>query len=493
MYGIDWIAHLGIKQHVGLVTTFEKECSYDFVPSSAIICVLGHIDHGKTSLIDSITYKQITSYESGFITQRIRVSTFKHKGIKLTFIDTPGHSLFSEVRLNCLHVSNISMLVVSIQEGPKLQTIESAKQINQLGLPVLIVYNKLDCKTSETEENIERTRIELTKVGIVPEITGGNAIEIQVSAKSNENIKQLLDILCLMIDKIKLKSNISSSSVGIVIDVRLTKGLRPIVNVLVAQGILKYGQVVMFGINIFNIYFEGNIQFVTAVCTTELIGLPINIQPGQYIHSNQHDVMQVKRINVKPFQQNSCSSKRINVIIKADSFSSLNGIINLIKELKLTPIWTGIGHISLANVSLALATKSVLIAFNVKTITNIKYIAKQSNVIILNSELIYELVQWLRDLIARRQMVQIVAQVEKIFQSKWDTIYGAKLIYGGVFVNQRLVIIRQEQLLFTVRIKTLKRFCSVVKLFNEINQLFGFTINERKDIKLNDKLASQIL
>ncbi|PIM94997.1 Translation initiation factor IF-2 [Candidatus Hodgkinia cicadicola] len=493
MYEVNWIDHLGIKQHVGLATTFEEECGYDFVPSLAIVCVLGHIDHGKTSLIDSITYKKITSYESGFITQRIRVSTYKHRGTRLTFIDTPGHSLFSEVRLNCLHVSNISMLVVSLQEGPRTQTIESAKQINQLGLPVLIVYNKLDCRTSKIEENIVKTRIELTKVGIVPEITGGNAIEVQVSAKSNENIKQLLDILCSMIDKIRLKSNISSLSIGIVIDVKLAKGLRPIVNVLVSQGILKCGQVVTFGSNIFNIYFESDIQFVTAVCTTELIGLPINIQPGQYINSNQYGIMQIKRSNVGSFQQNGCLIKKINVIIKADSFSSLNGIIHLTNELKLTPIWTGIGHISLANVSLALATKSVLIAFNVKIITNVKRIAKQSNVIILSSELIYELVQWLRDLITRRQMLQTVAQVEKIFQSKWDTIYGAKLVYGKVFVDQRLVIIRQEQLLFTIKIKTLKRFCSTVKLFSEVNQLFGFAIHEEKDIKLNDKLAYQIL
>ncbi len=182
-------------------------------------------------------------------------------------------------------------------------------------------------------------------------------------------------------------------SIDIVIDVKLTKGLRPIVIVLVSQGILKYGQVITFVTNVSNICFESDIQFVTAVYTTELIKLPINIQPEQHINSNQYGVMQIKRSNVGSFQQNGCLIKRPNVITKADSFSSPNGTTRLINELKLTPIWTGIGHTNLVSVYLTLSTESVLIDFNTKVITNTKHITKQPNVIILSLKLIYELVQ----------------------------------------------------------------------------------------------------
>ncbi len=154
---------------------------------------LGHINHGKTSLIDCINNENTASYEADSITQSSRTKTFKYKGMKLSFIDTPGHSLFSEIRLNCLKVSNIAVLVVSLQEGIKPQTLECVRVIKQLDMPIVVVYNKLDCDIFEKEMNIMEIREGLTKVGINAGLMGENLVEVQVSTKSNENIKQLLD------------------------------------------------------------------------------------------------------------------------------------------------------------------------------------------------------------------------------------------------------------------------------------------------------------
>ncbi len=491
MLKVDWTDILGIKQHVGFALTFEQKYVYDFVPKIPLICVLGHVDHGKTSLIDCISNENIASWEIGSITQSLRTKTFKHKGIKLIFIDTPGHLLFNKVRFDCLRISDIAILVISHQEGLKSQTIESINMIKQLKLPIIIVYSKLDCDLLGREVNILRIRSELSEINIKDKLIDKEIIEVQVSTKSNENIKHLLDILCSMISKLRLKEiNISSPFIGIVLDINTFKVHQTTVNVLIYQGVLKQGQGVMSEHQMFNVYFKENIGFVVAIDVVELTGLPINIIPGQYIKSLQHNTTKIKQYNVNYNNYlKDFSNKRTNVIIKANSFSSLNGIISLANELWLKIIWTGIGHVSLTNIKLALATKSILIAFNVKASTDVKTLAQRLNIILLNSALIYELAQWLRDLITQQHAIQIIAQVEKVFSYKQEILYGAKLIYGKIYINQRLVVIRQEQLLFTVQIKTLKHYHLDIKQFNEVNQLFGFSVHEKKDLKLNDKLA----
>ncbi|PIM94910.1 Translation initiation factor IF-2 [Candidatus Hodgkinia cicadicola] len=465
----------------------RKNNIYDFVPKSPIIYVFGHTCHGKTSLIDSITKTKSTSYGSECITQYHKISSFKHKGMKLTFVDDPDYLLFRNMCSRHLYVFGIAILVISLQEEPKSKTIESAKQIKQSGLSTFIVYNKLDCGVVKIEENISKTRNELDKIGIVPEIMGGDAIEVMVSAKSGENIKQLLNLLCSLANKSTFMNNLNSLPVGVIIETNLTNKLRTVTNVLVVHGLLKYGTVMMLGIEPYNVYFKKNIHFNMAVNIIELTVLPTNNQFKQQIENNRCTTIQIKQININSSYLDNFLVRITDTIIKSNLCSSFSEIISLINELELKIISEIVKYIWIINVVLMIITKPTSLDFDIKSIVSTKCIAKRSSIIVFNPEFIYILVQWLNKVIIRQQ---VIIQIEKIFRSQKHTVYGTKLICGEVHVNQQFAIIREEQPLFVVRIKALKRFCSGVELFNEINQLFGLVIHGNKNLKLNDKLIS---
>ncbi|PIM96257.1 Translation initiation factor IF-2 [Candidatus Hodgkinia cicadicola] len=483
------LVELSLKQinKRGITLVVRNNNIHDVVPKSPIVYVFGHACHGKTSLIDSITKKNSTSCYSDCTIRYHKVDMFKHKGMKLTFIDDPDYLLVRNMCLYGLHTFGIAVLIVSLQDGPKPQTLEHAKQIKQYGLPTLIVYNKLDCGIVKMEENISKTRSELVKIGIVPEIIGGNTTEVLVSAKSSENIKQVLNLLCSLVNRSTFMNNLNSLPIGIILEINLINRLRTVANVLVVQGLLKYGTVVILGTESSNIYFKRNIHFTIAVCITELTILPTNIQFKHHIENNRCTTMPIKQVNVNFSYRDNFLVGITDTIIKANLCSSFSEIIDLINELTPKVVTEIVEYIWIINVVLIIITKPTLITSDIKSVVSTKCIAKRSSVTVLNPKFIYMLVQWLEKLITRQQLL---IRVEKIFQSQHRTIYGTKLICGEIHVNQRLVLIRKEQPLFTVRVKTLKRFCSEVKFFNEVNQLFGLIIHGKKDLGLNDKLTS---
>ncbi|PIM94902.1 Translation initiation factor IF-2 [Candidatus Hodgkinia cicadicola] len=460
---------------------------YDVVPKSPVVYVFGHVGHGKTSLINSITKTNPTSLEPDCIIRYHKVSTFKHKGMKLTFIDDPDYLLLRNMCLCDLRTFGIAVLIVSLQDGPELQTLESAKQIKQYGLPTLIAYNKLDCGTVKMEENISKTRSELTKIGIVPEIIGGNTTEVLVSAKSNENVKLVLNLLCSMANESTLMNNLNSSPIGIILEINLINRLRTVANVLVVHGLLKHGAVVILGVGSSNVYFKRNTHFTTTACIIELTILPTNIEFKQHIETNRCVPIPIKQVDVHSYYRGNFLVGIADTIIKANMCSSFSEIIGLINELTLKVVTGIIEYIWMINVVLMVITKSTLMISDANPVTSTKCIAKRPSITVFNPKFIYMFIQWLETLTTRPQLI---IRIEKIFRSQHQTVYGTKLICGEIHVNQRLVLIREEQPLSTVRVKTLKRFCTEVKLFNEVNQLFGLIIHENRTLRLNDKLTA---
>ncbi len=335
--GLAFVQKVDIMPARGV--NMECECWYeDCVPKPVIICVLGHIDHGKTSLIDSIICKEIAASEAGAITQCLRMHVFKHKGTKLILLDTPGHSLFGNVRFGGIRIADIVMLVVSLQEGSKPQTIESAIIVSRYNLPVLIVYNKLDYGIIGLARVLTKIRTELADVGVIAESIGGNAIEIYVSSKSYENIKHLLDTLCLASDLLQLQFNISGVPLGVVMDIRLMKTQRLVLNVLMIRGTLENKQSVRIGSRIINVCFNDRFSFTIALCAIEMIGLSNDIRPGQLLDGRLSEIRQMNPdVNCLESQHKQIIMLA-NVIVKTDSFVVLDSIINLLMELQLNPV-----------------------------------------------------------------------------------------------------------------------------------------------------------
>ncbi len=253
-----------------------KRLSTDSVPKVATVTVLGHIDHGKTSLVNSITRRK-SEMEVGGITQRLRVHSFKYKGVKLTILDTPGHSLFSNTRLNAICVTDVVILVVSLQEGIKRQTWECLDYIVKRGVPAIIAYTKLDCGLGM----LAKIRTELIDFGIALEELVGNMVEVCVSAKTNENIKHLLDILCVLLDLGKPECDIGVMAAGVIMDVRLVKGQGAVVSVFLMDGVLTSGQTIAIGNQVENVWLRRGLRFAIAASVIDVMGLSHNVRSGQ--------------------------------------------------------------------------------------------------------------------------------------------------------------------------------------------------------------------
>ncbi len=513
---------------------FEKLQNIDDDPAllvkrPPIVTVMGHVDHGKTSLLDAIRKTNVVSGEAGGITQSIGASTTQIDGRQITFIDTPGHAAFTAMRERGAQITDIAILVVAADDGIMPQTIEAIEDIKSANVPMIVAINKVD----KTEANIDRVMKELTDHGILPEEWGGDTICVPISAKQNKNIDKLLEMVLLVADMQELKANPSRNALGTVIESRLDKGKGPVASILVQNGTLHVGDTVVAGIafgRIRAMIDENGKSIKQAPPSTpvQILGLDAVPQSGDRLmvvdEKMKAEIIAERKNKIKEAKIKSQSAvsvddffnkvkegnlKHLNILIKADvqgSVEALKASLEVLKneEARVVVVSAGVGNINESDVLLAEASSAKIIGFNVKTDDKAETLAKQDKIDIHNYSIIYECIddiqRALKSLMAPKYTdVKIgTVEVRQLFKvSSLGTIAGCYVLDGKVKRDGKVHIIRNGQDIGEAQIDNLKvqkdevktvgkGFECGIKLkdFNDIQELDQFEIYVTEQVML---------
>lgn len=453
-----------------------------------VVTVMGHVDHGKTSLLDSIRKTHVVSGEAGGITQHIGAYTIDVNGKKVTFIDTPGHEAFTSMRKRGAQLTDIAILVVAADDGVMPQTRESIKHIKEAGIPMIVAINKIDKEGA----NIERLKQQLAENDVLPEEWGGDAILVPISAKTGENIDKLIEMILFVAEYQNLRANPKAMASGCIIEARLDKGLGAVATVLVQNGTLKVGDHVVIGM------VTGKIRAMTndkgervktagpstPVAIMGLSGVP---NAGDMLYSVDEKMsknlalerQEMARSNMIKGADLSIDSllnkiadsnfKDYNVIVKGDVSGSVEALKQSLsalenEEVKVRCIHGGVGNVNENDVSLAIAANALIISFNVKTDFNAKIIAEKEHIEIHQSKIIYEVLDFVTEKINKmltpkyKEVVIGHAEVRMIFKaSKVGAIAGSYILDGKVTKDSKVRITRKNKLVYEGEVNTLQR------------------------------------
>lgn len=472
-----------------IVEEFEEE-------RPPVVTVMGHVDHGKTTLLDYIRHSNVAEKEVGKITQHIGAYTIEYQGKKITFLDTPGHEAFSAMRARGAQVTDIIVLVVSAVEGVKEQTVEAINHAKSARVPIIVAINKMDLPNADPE----RVRRELTQFGLIPEEWGGDTLMVEISAKTGKNVDELLLGILLKAEELKLKSTSKGLAKGVVIESKIDKGKGPVGTVLVQRGTLKvrdhfvcgltYGRVrAMFNewgerveeagpsIPVLIQGFEDLPQAgdIFEVVTTDEEAKNI-VEERRKIRREQIQRGEYTLI-LKTIQEKIKSGelKQLPLVIKADCYGSVEAIQDSlskmsVKEVKPEIIFAGVGAVTENDIELAHTAQGVVIGFNTTVDAKAKAKAKELGVTIKLTKLIYELIEdvdkMLKGLIepVTREVVLGKAEVRKLFRiAKIGIVAGCYVIEGEIKRNANVRVLREGQSIFDGKIASLKRFQEDVK------------------------------
>jgi len=440
----------------------EKE-SENIIRRPPVVVVLGHVDHGKSSLLCAIKDFKITEKESGGITQHIGAYEIEHEGKKITFIDTPGHEAFSAMRSRGAKVADIAILVVAAEEGVKPQTKEVISHIKNYSIPVIVAINKID----KPEADPPKVKRELSQNGILVESEGGDVPCVEVSAKTKKGIGDLLDLILLVAEMEDLKADLSQPSSGVIIESYLDPKRGPTATLLVKEGILRKGDIIgtdsTFGkIKILE-NFQGNpIEEVFPSMPAVVLGFEKVPIIGERF--KRYSDIESAQQNVKPPEEKKIefvppcpTDKTLNLIIKADVLGSLEAIKEVLKNLpqekgKIQIIKAEVGEISESDIKLALSCKARIIGFRIKTNPQAMRLAQFQRVKILTFDVIYDLAEAVRNLMAKafkpkEELKEIgKLQVLVIFRTEKNRqIVGGKVVEGEVKKGSKIEVFENDE------------------------------------------------
>ncbi len=478
-----------------------------------VVVVLGHIDHGKTSLLLAIRNLQFTGEKpGGIITQHIGAYQIKKNEKKITFIDTPGHEAFSALRARGAKIADIAVLVVDSCEGPKEQTKEAISQAKLAGIPIIVALNKID----KPQTNPEKTKRELAQLDILVEGLGGKIPSIMVSAKTGQGIQDLLELILLVAEMEELKAPISKPAKGIIIESYLDNKRGPVATLILNQGILKREDVVgtssCFGkIKILE-DFKGKIILevlpgdpAVVVGFQEVAKAGENFQTFENIETAQN-YLEKKEQKVSEVLEILPEQKVWNLILKADVLGSLEAIENILKEfpkkeIVLRILKSEVGQINENDIKLAKSAKARILGFRVKANPIIKNLAEREKIKIITFEVIYELVEGVRNLIEKMTKPTIIrTDLGKMkaliifLTEKNRQIIGGKVIEGKIKKGTLLEIFRNEEKIGQgkmVNLQKNKKDAEIVPKGEEAGILFeGETKVQENDILLSYEFTS---
>ena len=490
----------------------------DLLPRAPVVVVMGHVDHGKTSLLDAIRKTNVIGGEAGGITQHIGAYKVKVGQREITFLDTPGHEAFTSMRARGAQITDIAILVVAADDGIKPQTVEAINHAKAAGIPIIVAINKIDLPNA----NIDKVKQELMTYELVPEEWGGETICCPISAKNNLNIDNLLEMVLLQADILDLKANPDRQSKGTVIEARLDKALGPVASVLVQRGTLNVGDTIVLGSSI------GRIRTIkddkgkaikaagpsTPVAITGLKDVP---EAGDIFYEVKNEKVAKHLIEKRKLESREKAiannnvvtldnlfekmaiddMKVFNIILKADVQGTAEAMKASLEKIKNEEVYVkvihyGVGGVTESDVQLAKAAGAVVIAFNVRPIGMTKSVAEKEQVEIKQYSVIYQALEDVEN--ALKGMLAPVyeehnignAEVRQVFKvSNVGTIAGCFVLDGKVARNAGVRVIRESVVIHDGKLVSLKRFKDDAK---EVSKGFecGLQIEEYNDLKEGD-------
>lgn len=472
-----------------------------------VVSVLGHVDHGKTSLLDAIRKTNIASREHGGITQRIGTSEIQidHEGAKrmITFIDTPGHEAFFTMRAQGVNASDIALLVVAADDGIKPQTLESIQKIQEAKIPYIVVITKIDLESAQ----IEKVKQMLMGSGVLLEGLGGEVPYIGVSSKSGEKIKDLLDLILLVYDMQPVKKEIDVPFMGIVIDSKMDKRRGAVSTVIVKQGSLKYG-VRLYkddrDIGKIRALFDSEMKQVKEVNPgqgAEILGLFEVLETGSLVYDTAQSAAIITAKEVKPaFSSQDLRTffddqdkDGLSIILKVETSGEMDAIkSSLPEDTKIAG--EGQGEISVADILLAKDLKALVIGFNTGISKEAKNLADSEKVFYKNYTIIYELLDEMKDVMAGMNQEEEIkirgrAEISAEFPTAVGKILGVKVTEGRLALNDPVIITRNDIEVGRSKIILLKRGKVEVKEVGRALEC-GVTLSPFIDFQVGDVLLS---
>lgn len=504
-----------------LINDFEDD-EKDLKSRPPVVTVMGHVDHGKTSLLDAIRHAKVTATEAGGITQHIGAYTVDINDHKITFLDTPGHEAFTAMRARGAQTTDIVILVVAADDGVMPQTIEAINHAKAANVPIIVAVNKID----KPDANPDRVKQELTEYGLVSEDWGGDTICVPVSAKSKEGIDNLLEMVIIVAEMQELKANPNRSAKGTIIEAKLDKGRGPVVTVLVQKGTLHVGDSIVAGAAFGKVRAmiddKGrSVKQATPSIPVEVLGLSEVPNAGDlfYSVSDEKTARQVSDIVKNKQRQEYYAStakvslddlfsqiqsgkvKDINIVVKADVQGSVEAVKQSLEklsndEVRVKVIHGGVGAISETDVTFASASNAIIIGFNVRPDSTTRQLAEKEKVDIRTYRVIYNAID---DITAAmkgmldpeyKEVITAKISVRATFKvSSVGTIAGCYVDEGKVNRNNSVRVIRDGIVIFEGKLSSLKRFKDDAK---EVAAGFecGLTIEKFNDIKEGDVIES---
>ena len=504
----------------------EVDAEEDLVPRPPVVTIMGHVDHGKTSLLDAIRKTHVTEGEAGGITQHIGAYTVECNGRMITFIDTPGHEAFTSMRARGAQVTDVVILVVAADDGIMPQTVEAINHSKAAGVPIIVAVNKID----KPESNPERVKQQLTEHGLVCEDWGGDTICVPVSAKKQQNLDELLEMVLLQADVLDLKANPNKAAKGTIIEAQLDKGRGPVATVLVQNGTLKIGDPIVAGIAygrvraMMNDRGE-NVKTAGPSCPVEVLGFNEVPSAGDIMNVAEvsKKVAEERRNRIKAEQLKNLSKvsledlfshiaegevKTLNIVVKADVHGSVEAVKQALEklsneEVRVKCIHGGVGAITESDVMFASASNAIVIGFNVRPDSGARNLAEQAKVDVRTYRIIYQAIEDVEN--AMKGMFKPVFKevhlgtisVRNTFKvSSVGTIAGAYVQDGKVQRNAQVRVVRDGVVVHEGQIASLRRFkddvrevaagyeCGIgIENFNDIHEgdvIEAYTMEEVK-------------
>ena len=499
----------------------DEESEDDMEPRPPVVCVMGHVDHGKTSILDAIRQTSVTSGEAGGITQHIGAYVVDVKGQKITFLDTPGHEAFTAMRLRGAQSTDIAILVVAADDGVMPQTIEAINHAKAAGIEIIVAINKID----KPSANIDRVKQELTEYELIAEDWGGQTIMVPVSAHTKEGLDDLLDMILLVAEVKELKANPNRNARGIVIEAQLDKGRGPVATVLVQKGTLNVGDSIAVGTAYGRVRAmvddKGRrVKKATPSMPVEILGLNDVPQAGEifvatdsekearafaetFIANNREKMLAETKSKLSLdglFDQIQAGQiKDLNIVVKADVQGSVEAVKqSLVKlsndEVAVKVIHGGVGAINESDVMLASASNAIIIGFNVRPDNTAKSKAEEENVDVRLYRVIYNAIEdveaAMKGMLDPTFEEKIIghAEVRQTYKvSGVGTIIGGYVLDGKVLRNCKARLLRDNIVIYEGELASLKRFKDDVKEVNSGYE-FGMSFDKFNDIKEGDKI-----
>ncbi len=489
-------------------------------PRPAVVTIMGHVDHGKTTLLDALRQTNVALHEAGGITQRIGAYQIRYKNHKITFLDTPGHEAFTAMRSRGAQLTDIAVLIVAADDGVMPQTVEAIHHAKNAGVPVMVAINKID----KPGANPDRIKEELAKEGLLAEDWGGDVIMTPISAKKKIGLDDLLENILLVAEMQELKANPNREAYGVVVEAQLDKGRGPVMSVLVQNGTLHIGDGILAGkswgrVRAMNNENGRKMKSAEPSVPVEILGMDSVPEAGDHFfvmdEKKARNIAEIRASRAKEEEQRSVQKvtldnifekikegemKELDVIIKADVQGSVEALVQSLQaikseEVRISIVHSAVGAINESDVMLASASNALIIGFNVRPDANARAMAEKDGVDVRLYRVIYDCIDDVKAAMAGmlsptiREVVLGHAEIRQVIHTPKVIVAGSYVQDGKITSNCQLRLIRDGIVIHEGKIASLRRFKDDVK---EVAAGFecGIAIDSYRDVKEGDQLES---